>query len=52
MTRIMNKKTVRDRLTPAGHPVPPTRRSAFVAYLRREREAWASKVRDADIQPE
>ena len=52
MAKIMTKAGVRERLSPAGHPMAPTPHGALLAYLRGERQAWASKVRDADIRPE
>jgi len=52
MARIMAKPAVRSRLAPSGHPMAPVPRAELLAYLRSQREAWASKVRDAGLQPE
>ncbi len=52
MAKIMNKPNVQERLMPTGRPIAPVPRSTFPAYLRVQRESWASKIKDAGIQPE
>ena len=52
MTKIMNKPAVKERLAPTGRPIAPVPRSTYPAYLGEQRDAWASKIKDAGIQPE
>lgn len=52
MTKIMNKPNVKERLAPTGKPITPVPRSTYPAYLSEQRDAWASKIKDAGIQPE
>lgn len=52
MGRIMNKRTIRERLSVTGRPLPQSPRSTFPGYLKVQREAWALKIRESGIQPE
>lgn len=52
MTKIMNKPSVKERLAPTGRPIAPVPRSTYPAYLSEQRDAWASKIKDAGIKPE
>jgi len=50
--KIMIKSSVRERLAVTGRPLPPSPRSTFPAYLKVQREAWTTKIKDSGIQPE
>ena len=52
LTKIMNKPNLQQRLMNTGKPIAPVPRSTLPAYLRLQRESWASKIKDAGIQPE
>ncbi|MFO1199352.1 MAG: tripartite tricarboxylate transporter substrate binding protein [Burkholderiaceae bacterium] len=52
LRRIADRKEIRERLESLGGEPAPAAAPEFAAYVRRQLDVWAQKVRDAGIQAE